>query len=183
MGHSSFSRQLHNVSWLHGVDVILLLCPSYVFFGYILHTAVTNLHCFCWKFYVDYGTLENVCWSIEEIFLQHLWYCFVECWVKPNNISRSIFLFLSLIIGVVKINFERTSLQTSEHRLIHILLCWISPHLSSSFSTVSLGWNLEFALWRLVGGLINYECKEAYKKKSMKNFSRQFSECLESSFL
>ena len=110
-------------------------------------------------------------------------YCFVECWVKPNNISRSIFLFLLLIIGVVKINFERTSLQTSEHRLIHILLCWISPHLSSSFSTVSLWWNSEFALWRLVGGLKNYECKEAYKKKSMKNFSRQFSKCLESSFL
>ena len=23
--------------------------------------------------------------------------------------------------------------------------------------------NLEFALWRLVAGLINYECKEAYR--------------------
>ena len=29
------------------------------------------------------------------------------------------------------------------------------------FSTVSLGWNLGFALWHLVGGLIKHECKEA----------------------
>ena len=101
-------------------------------------------------------------------------YCFLECWVKPNNISRAIFRFLSLIIGVFKINFERTSLQTSENRHIHILLCWISPHLSSSFSTVSLGWNSEFALWRLVGGLINYECKEAYKKIHEELFSAIF---------
>ena len=49
----------------------------------------------------------------------------------------------------------------SEHLRIHILLWSISSH-NTSFLTVSIGWNSEFALWRLVGGFINYECKEAY---------------------
>ena len=39
-------------------------------------------------------------------------YCFVEWWVKPNNILRSIFWFLSLIFSVFKINFEPTFLQS-----------------------------------------------------------------------
>ena len=30
MGYSFFTWQSHNVSWLHNVDVILLLCPFYI---------------------------------------------------------------------------------------------------------------------------------------------------------
>ena len=30
MGHYSFTQQLHNASWLHGVEVILLLCLLYI---------------------------------------------------------------------------------------------------------------------------------------------------------
>ena len=66
MGHSSFTQQLHNVSWL------LTIMP-FVYLGHILHRAVTDLHYFSVKkFYVVYETLENVCCSFEEKFLQHL---------------------------------------------------------------------------------------------------------------
>ena len=53
MGQYFFTRQLDNVSWLHGVDVTLLLCSLYILDPYYyalciswtyLHTAVTNLH-------------------------------------------------------------------------------------------------------------------------------------------
>ena len=39
-------------------------------------------------------------------------YCFVGWWVKPNNISRSIFCFLLLVFGVFKINFEPNFFQS-----------------------------------------------------------------------
>ena len=61
MWHYFITRQLHNVNWLHDVNVILLLCP-FVHYQHILHTAVTNLHCVSVEnFYVAYETLENVC--------------------------------------------------------------------------------------------------------------------------
>ena len=64
-------------------------------------------------------------------------------------------IFQDLLFGFCCILNELWTHFSSEHLRIHILLCWISPQL-----TVSLRWNSEFPLWHLVGGLINYECKE-----------------------
>ena len=86
---------------------------SFAYFGYILHETVTNLHCV---------SVENYMWSmrlwkmsidqLKKHFCNICVYCFIEWWVKPNIISRSIFWFLSLIFGVFKINFEPTFLQS-----------------------------------------------------------------------
>ena len=56
-----------------------------------------------WKMSVDQS---------KKNFCKICGYCFVEWWVKPNNISRSIFWFLSLIFGAFQINVEPTFLQS-----------------------------------------------------------------------
>ena len=55
------------------------------------------------QFHVSaFEALENFCWSIEEKCFLICGYCFIELCVKPNNISTSIFRFMSLIFGVFK---------------------------------------------------------------------------------
>ena len=49
--------------------------------------------------------------QLKKYFCNICGHCFFEWWVKPNNISRSIFCFLWLIFGVFKISFEPTFLQ------------------------------------------------------------------------
>ena len=123
--------------------------------------------CFCWHFYVVYETLENAYWLIKENFCNPCMYCFVEWWVKPNNISGAIFWFLLLIFGLLKMNFEPTFFQS---------VFVFRQSVLTSFSTVSLGWNSEFALWCLVRVLINCECKEAYPLAFCKDDKLHFAD-------
>ena len=44
MGHSFFTWQLHNASWLHNMDVVLLVCLLYILDIFSIQ-PVTNLHC------------------------------------------------------------------------------------------------------------------------------------------
>ena len=62
-------------------------------------------------------------------------YCVVIRWVKPSNISRSIFWFLSLIFGVIKISFEPTFLQSIFVLRIITVVCKVT--IMSSFSIFS----------------------------------------------
>ena len=104
MGHSCFSQHLHNVSWLQGVDVIILVCSLYIFDIFYIQLQLT-LNCV---------SVANFTWSMrlwkmsidqsKKYFCNICGYDFVECWVRPNNILRSIFWFF--IFGVFKINFE-----------------------------------------------------------------------------
>ena len=41
MEHSSFTRQWHNISWLHGLDLILLLCPLYILDTFCIQLQLT----------------------------------------------------------------------------------------------------------------------------------------------
>ena len=120
--------------------------------------------------------------QLKKYFCNICGYCLVECWVRPNNISRSKSTLSQLF-------FRLQSIVLFTFCFVEYLL--ISPGVFRQ----SLLDGIRDLLWRLVGGLINYECKEAYrltfckdektfarKKKSMKNFSRQFSKCSESSF-
>ena len=55
MAHSPFTQQLHNVSWLHGVDVTLLLCSLYI------------LDIFCIQLYLTFTvSLLKIPNSIQE---------------------------------------------------------------------------------------------------------------------
>ena len=108
MVHTRFTRHLHNVSWLQSVDVILLLCSLYIFDIFCIQLQVT-LNCV---------SVANIMWSmrlwkmsidqLKKYFCNNIfgtiYFYFVERWVRPNNILRSIFLFF--IFGVFKINFE-----------------------------------------------------------------------------
>ena len=106
------------------------------------------------QFYVSaFEALENFYWLIEEKCFLICGYCFIELCVKPNNISTSIFRFMSLIFGVFKSTLNSLFFRASS-----------DSHFAASniFSIVSLGWNCEFVLWHLVSDLLNSGCKKAY---------------------
>ena len=56
MGHSPFTQQLNNVSWLHGVDVILLLWTLYILDIFCIQLQLTfivvllKISCSLWDF-------------------------------------------------------------------------------------------------------------------------------------
>ena len=124
----------------------------FVYFGHMLHKALTNLHCVSVENFIslwDYRKCLLINW--RKIFAM-----FEDIALLNGELSQIIFqdLFFFFFHWFLNPVFFRASLY------LHFAVLNIS--LLGKFLTVSLGWNLEFALWRLVAGLINYECKEAY---------------------
>ena len=108
MGHSFFTWQLHNASWLHNMDVMLLVCLLYILNIFSIQlwlTFTVFLLKILWSLWWDFGKCLSINWG-------KMLATFVDTalWVKRNNILSSIFWFLSLIFGVFKINYEPTFL-------------------------------------------------------------------------
>ena len=131
----------------------------FVYFGHMLHKALTNLHCVSVENFIslwDYRKCLLINW--RKIFAM-----FEDIALLNGELSQIIFqdLFFSFchwFLVYLKLTLNPVFFRASLY--LHFAVLNIS--LLSKFLTVSLGWNLEFALWRLVAGLINYECKEAY---------------------
>ena len=77
-------------------------------------------------------------------------YCFAEWWFKPNNISRSIFWFLSLIFGVFKTNFEPNFLQSNFVFTFccveYLLIGWVFPQ-SLLYGIRNLLYDVWWVVW------------------------------------
>ena len=98
--------------------------------------------------------------QLKKYFCNICGYCFVKRWVEPNNILRSIFWFLLLIFGVFKVNFEPTLFfRTSSYSHFAVLNISLLDEFFDSLSWMEFG----ICFMALVSGLINYECKEAYR--------------------
>ena len=85
-------------------------------------------------------------------------YYFVECWLNKIIFRDWFFGFCFWFLVYLTSTFNPLFFRSSFYSKFTVLM--ISS--LNNFLTVSLEWNLEFASWRLVGGLTNFECKEAY---------------------
>ena len=158
MGHYSFTRQLHNVSWIHGVDIILLLCPFYILDIFWIQLQLTftvfllKTLCSLWNF--------GKCLLINRRNIFPIFVVFVDTALLNGGLNQIIFRDLFFVFFRWFLMYLKSTLNSLFFRASlypHFAVLHIS--LSDEFFD-SLGW-MEFVWCRLVGSLIIKNVKKA----------------------